>query len=179
MCVRSCGAWAGGLLLGGLLGAPALAGDLFGGLFGGEDAAPAIATEPPPFPADGDLYHLEIDDAGRGLRYAVDGTHLRVTDGGVAEYVVVVESPRGARNVFFEGLRCGDDSFVTIAHGTSAQEWQMAVDPQWLSLKEDRFGFRRELARHYLCDATGNAAGVRAIRRALKGGYQKHQWLLQ
>lgn len=111
----------------------------------------------PHYPQDRDLLPIPLA-AGDTLKVYVDRTALaRAADGSV-RLSLVVESARGARNVFFEGVRCETREYKTYAIGTSERNVAAMKDPVWRPIpRAEHNGFRDYLFRHYLCDNTYRA----------------------
>ena len=111
----------------------------------------------PHYPEERDL--LPVPPAARDtLKVYIDRTTLmRAADGSV-RLSLVVESPRGARNVFFEGVRCETREYKTYAIGTSERHVTAVPDAAWRPIPRAEYnGFRDYLFRHYLCDANYRA----------------------
>lgn len=108
----------------------------------------------PAYPKDKDLRPVEVD-VGRALyRYAIDITTLSVgAEDDVIRYTVVVSSTTGAKNVFYEGLRCGGRMYKTYAFGGQRGPLRPNRDPSWKRApREGPMGFRDILARDYFCN---------------------------
>lgn len=110
----------------------------------------------PAFPEDGNLIPFLIDDRGTGYTYKMDSKALSVGDDGVTRYTVVVESPTGAKNVFYEGVRCETEEYKTYAYGTSSGGFQKAYQPTWRRMfKAGPRNYHSDLTRNFLCDRDG------------------------
>ena len=129
-------------------------------------------TELPPWPKDGDLVEFELDTASPSrFRYFIDGQHLTIGSDDVVRYTLVAESPTGARNVTFEGLRCkAQGVFRTYAYGSDSSfkpvegaDWQAIIAKSGDHL-------HRELHGHFLCGPrTFEPRPIPDMLRALKG----------
>jgi hypothetical protein len=88
----------------------------------------------------------------------------------VLRLTLVVESPAGARSVFFEGVRCETRQYKTYAIG--AQDTLQAVkQPLWQEIPRLPGNiFRHHLFRHYACDDTSSARTPRDFLERLKYG---------
>ena len=107
----------------------------------------------PPYPKDGDL--LEVPLERRGYDFFIDAKHLSVGDDGVTRYTLVIRSSSGAKNVFFEGIRCVSQTYRGYGYGSSDGTFHPLKQSEWRSVRAaDAFGYRRELARFFLCDTT-------------------------
>jgi hypothetical protein len=104
------------------------------------------------------------------LQYAIDPTSLRISGDGVVRYVVVASSGSGARNVFYEGMRCKTAEFKTYARMHTDGQWTPVQKASWKSIYDTTISRHvRELARQGLCKGpTPGAANVRELILRLK-----------
>lgn len=123
---------------------------------------------PPAFDA-GKLLTFDVS-VGSSLVFGVDPATLHVSDDGVVRYVMVATSASGARNVFYEGIRCTTAEFKTYARYTEGV-WRKVEKPQWRSLSAG-MPSRHALAfaRAGACDNAAPATSVHEIVRQLKAG---------
>ncbi len=105
----------------------------------------------PPLPKAENL--LPVRPAARNaLKLSVDSESVNVDDDGVVRVVVVLESAGGARNVFFDGYRCGAREYKTYAFVDAAGRWASVRNAQWQKLPTGETGtYRRDLYNDYLC----------------------------
>ncbi len=107
----------------------------------------------PPYPEEADLIEYEVEGEGSAFHYYVDGKHLAIGNDGVVRYTLVIVSRQGARNVFFEGLRCDADEYKTYAFGTSRDQFRPMKSPVWMRLRGNtRSAYRQQLRQYFLCD---------------------------
>jgi hypothetical protein len=128
-------------------------------------------AELPPFPKDEDLIEFEVDDVSGRFRYYLDRSSLKVGQDGVIRYVLVITSKSGARNIFFEGMRCDANEYKTYAFGGGKKnEFHPLRKAEWKSMrKNDRTPYRDELKRFYLCHPEyPRAREPKAIIEAIK-----------
>jgi hypothetical protein len=121
---------------------------------------------PPPFPARAKLIEFPLADAD-GFRFFVDGSTLGVDPkAGVVRYVLVAQSPSGAQNISFEGLRCPSAEYRVYATGQADGSW-VAARTAWQPMRNAR-RWQGALYREYFCPqkiAIRDAAeGVRALQ---------------
>ena len=113
-------------------------------------------VKPPPYPKEKDLKTLDIDTPDVPYRYLIDAATLEVYKDGVVRYSLIVESPSGAHNVFFEGYRCRDNQYKVYAFGTPDGTFREATKPEWKELTGGSVAqSRRQLGRRYLCNDLG------------------------
>ncbi len=108
----------------------------------------------PTFPEDANLLEFSVDRPGDPFRYFIDGSTLARGEDGVIRYVLVVESRRGARNIFFEGMHCGTRDYKTYAYGMRDGRFSLIENPPWREVRNtDATKFRDDLMDFYLCEA--------------------------
>lgn len=107
----------------------------------------------PPYPQSDDLVEFEADAPGARHTYFLDLEHLSIGQDGVWRYTVVIETSTGARNVMFEGLRCGVREYKTYAVGSTTGKLQKVRTPTWRSAQmRGPMAYRTALINDYLCD---------------------------
>lgn len=106
----------------------------------------------PDYPAQENLIALDVDY--RGFRYFIDRESVSVGERDhVARYTVVIDSPAGARNVMYEGVRCGRRTYKTYAFGTRDQTWSPVSKTNWKPVRgRGPLKYRTELVEYYMCD---------------------------
>jgi hypothetical protein len=129
---------------------------------------PRIDAEPDPWkeqavglPAYPDGKHyltVPVQIPGSNLEMFIDEPSLSVGEDGVVRYVMLLRSPSGGENLFYEGIRCMSRQWITYAYGSSAGEWSPLAERGWSPIRDlgvERY--RDRLYRYYLCDP---AAGI-------------------
>jgi hypothetical protein len=123
------------------------------------------AVTPPPFPQRGKLIEYPIADAA-GFHFFVDGSTLSVDQHGIVRYVLVAQSPTGAQNVTFEGLRCAAAQHRVYATGQSDGTW-LPARTAWQPVANAR-RWQLALYREYFCPQKvpirDAGEGVRALQ---------------
>ena len=130
-------------------------------------APPEENIVPPPYPQRAKLIEFPIADMG-GFRFFIDSATLRVDKGGVVRYVLVAQSPAGAQNVSFEGLRCSSAEHRIYATGHSDRTWTMSRS-RWQPLTAAPV-WDRSLYREYFCPQKVPISDVSEGIRALQDG---------
>ena len=124
------------------------------------------AVTPPPFPQRGKLIEFPMADAA-GFHFFVDGSTLSVDKQGIVRYVLVAQSPNGAQNVSFEGLRCPAAQHRIYATGQADGTWIPAARATWQPVTQAR-RWQMALYLEYFCPqkvAIRDAGeGVRALQ---------------
>jgi CNP1-like family len=122
----------------------------------------------PPYPVDGNLLPVPMS-ATDTLKIYVDGKSLTRAEDLVERFTLVVESPSGARSVFYDGLRCETRQYKTYAIGTTNHGFEPVSDPQWRTIPRAEINaFRDNLYRHYICNGHAAARTPEAIVHLLK-----------
>lgn len=101
-----------------------------------------IETQLPAAPKPENLKSIYVS-AGTENRFSVDTASVSVGKDGVVRYTLVVETPGGARNVSFEGMRCSTRERRPYAFGRADGSWSKARRNEWTKLRE------AEVNRHY------------------------------
>ena len=111
----------------------------------------------PPYPDDDDLIKLpEASSSADSFTYFIDEKYFAITADKVLHYTVVAESETGARNVFFEGLRCDTGMYKIYGYGTADGKVSEIRKPAWKYVSESRAQrYRYDLSRFFFCDAYG------------------------
>ncbi len=108
----------------------------------------------PPYPQDGDLLDLQVDDPDDKFTYYLDEKSLSVSDKDyVVRYTMVIESRSGTRNVFYEGIRCNTREYKTYAFGAGKGKLRARNKPEWKPLQETGYTrFRAHMMQYYFCE---------------------------
>jgi hypothetical protein len=122
----------------------------------------------PPYPDDRDLLQVPMNSTDTLKIYIDDKSISRAPDR-VARFSLVVESPSGARNVFYDGYRCETRLYKTYAIGTPQHAWTAIANPQWQMVPRSEVNsFRDNIYRRYVCDDNRSARAPEDLRRLLK-----------
>jgi hypothetical protein len=126
------------------------------------------AVSLPPYPHERDLHAVPVPPL-ESFRLYLGGSSLARGADGVIRFALVVESPSGVRNVFYEGIRCETREYKTYAVGTPERTWRPLKEPKWQTIPN--FGtsvFRHHLYKLYVCDPHSSARTPRDIMRELR-----------
>ena len=147
-----------------------------------DDLTPAEIAEPeeaekpwqeeqlplPPFPRAQDLIPLRADVGGPGYNYYVDVNSVSLSADEVLRYTVIIQSPRGASNIVYEGIRCATKEIKTLAYGTRDGRFERMADPKWTFVyTKGPLGYRTTLVERYVCDENGWAIDTDAVLERL------------
>ena len=137
-----------------------------------DDLTPAERAEPenegkpwqeeklelPAFPRAEDLLPIRGDAAPEGYTYYIDVNSVSFSADGVLRYTVVIQSPQGASNVVYEGIRCATDEVKPLAYGTRTGRFVRMPDAQWTYFRSPgALAYRTSLVELYVCDEHGFA----------------------
>ncbi|MES2979427.1 MAG: CNP1-like family protein [Pseudomonadota bacterium] len=90
---------------------------------------------PPPAAVNFDKLVIFPVSVASAMVFGVDPDSIRISpEDNVVRYVVVATSPSGARNVFYEGIRCGTGEVKNYARYSGEGRWVLATRPEWKSL---------------------------------------------
>lgn len=123
----------------------------------------------PAYPKDNDSW-LPLAINSSAFRYYIDEKSLSVGDrDSVARYALIIESKQGARNVFYEGMRCDTREYKTYAHGTNDGPFYRMKSPVWRHVPPSGNGrYRADLYQSFLCNQNVVLPSVKAILQAIK-----------
>lgn len=121
----------------------------------------------PAYPDDRHLLAVTLGPTDTVRLYVDERSISRGTDG-VARFTLVIESARGARNVFYEGLRCETREYKTYALGAPGRILRPVKDPRWQAIAYHATNaFRFHLYQHYVCHE-GTARAPRELVQAIR-----------
>lgn len=122
----------------------------------------------PPYPDDRDLLPVPLQ-ATDTLKIYIDRKSISRAPDRVVRFSLVVESPSGARSVFYDGLRCETREYKTYAIGTANRTFALRPNPSWQTIpRSETNAFRDHLYRRYVCDEHDSARAPEDLVRLLK-----------
>lgn len=134
----------------------------------------------PPYPQDDNLQAVPIFARDTGFEYFVDLKSLSVDSDGVTRYTMVVKSPSGASNVFYEGVRCDAGEYKTYAYGSTARTFQPLRKSEWQPiLGSDTRHYQYDLAKNFLCNPAGGSYKKDAVINRFQNFQDQNTDLLQ
>lgn len=124
----------------------------------------------PAYPKQKNLLAFTVSSATAN-RYAIDAASLSVGTDGVVRYAVVIDSPRGARTVNFEGLRCDSGEYKIYAFGHADNSWSKNQHAKWEPYKlRSLLSYHKSLYEDYFCpngiQVRNSAEAVRNLKQA-------------
>lgn len=88
----------------------------------------------PAYPKQENLLKFNVSSATDNS-YSIDTASISIADDGVVRYTVVIDSPRGARTVNYEGMRCDPGEFKLYAFGHPDGTWSKNRYAKWEEYK--------------------------------------------
>ncbi len=121
----------------------------------------------PPYPEDQNLLAVPLMPTDT-LKIYVDRASFSRGADRVARFSLVVESPSGARSVFYEGLRCETREYKTYAFGGPERIFTPVKAVAWKRIPQPTINaFRYHLYRNYICDTHASARTPEDLVRLL------------
>lgn len=119
-------------------------------------------------PREADLVGLDSELIQGRYQYFIDRASVSMGSDEVLRYTVVLESNTGARNVFYEGIRCATSEFRTYAYATRTGEFKPLASKAWRKLNTTGpYDYRRLLADRYVCDRNGWPLKEKQVRERI------------
>lgn len=136
-----------------------------------EDEWQELETRLPAFPDPGQFRALPSQLSDTRLEIQLDPDSIQVGEDGVIRYLLRIQSPGGAGNLFYEGIRCETGEYRTYAYATSGDSWRRMRDADWQGLNSGGTArYRRFLQQHYFCEPTEGSLSVDEIRKRVRYG---------
>ncbi|MEJ2693154.1 MAG: CNP1-like family protein [Candidatus Thiodiazotropha sp.] len=116
-----------------------------------------------------DLQPFTIEDTSDRFSYAIERKSLIIGSDGVARFLVVIHSSRGAVNSSYEGLRCGHREYKVYAYG-SGRGLIPLPGGEWQTIPKGTHDYRAALYEDLICNlATGAPNPSDAVLQAMRG----------
>ncbi len=126
----------------------------------------------PPVPKDSDFKPLAVTEADERYRYYLAESSITRGEDDVMRYSVAVVSENGARNIFYEGLRCATDEIKTYAYASKRGVFRSNIQSRWRPLANKGIrAYQEFLLQVIICDSNGYAWDAAKARRALNRQY--------
>ena len=123
-------------------------------------------------PDESDLITFSGVPAYSQYRYAIDGKTLSIGKDEVVRFALVISSPQGSKNSYFQGVSCNNRSIKSYAYASSSSKSFINYQiPQWKSLSSSgSMGYSQNLVDFYFCDNLGIVLKKNQILSNLKYG---------
>lgn len=110
-----------------------------------------IAIQLPPVPQSENLLPFYVS-ATATQSFAIDAKSLTVGSDGVIRYTMVSESPGGAKNITYEGIRCSSFEKKIYAFGQPNGSWTRSRRDQWERIAQNLANRQHAaLSKDYFC----------------------------
>lgn len=121
-------------------------------------------TTLPALPNAADVLPFDVSSTSP-LKFGIDAKSVTVGEDGVVRYTAVITSPAGARNVYYEGIRCDNYTWRLYAAANDAGTgWDRSVANDWQRIPTSELNsYQGALYEDYMCASrlpTGNAKGI-------------------
>lgn len=122
----------------------------------------------PPFPQEKNLIELALPHSR--VKYFIDKQSIQVgKQDQVARYTVIIQSPSGSRNIFFEGIRCDVKLYRTYAFAVNVNSFQPMNNSKWkLITGNGVYRYRLSLFDYVVCHESTVRYKPREIIQTLK-----------
>ncbi len=122
----------------------------------------------PPYPLDRNLISVPLPERD-SLKIYIDEKSISLLPDRVIRFSLVVESPFGARNVFYDAIRCETKEYKTYAFGTAESTFQLVKDPKWRKIPYyPSNAYRYHLYEYVACDENQSPLSPRELVRVIK-----------
>ena len=128
----------------------------------------------PPYPQAASLRQFPVSGASRN-RFFIDADTLSVGTDGVVRFALVIQTPGGAENVTFEGIRCatGERRIYAIGRGERG-EWSAARRSDWEPIRDNDYNRpRAALAFDFFCDGSAPPRSAADALRSLREAHRR------
>jgi hypothetical protein len=138
-----------------------------------EDTKPweEIAASLPAYPKNDNLVAFNVSSATSNT-FMIDAASVSVGADRVVRYTVVIESPRGARTVNYEGLRCDPAEYKIYGFGQADGKWSENKRAKWEPFKQrSLLSYHKALFEDHFChDGIAIHKAEEGIRNLKRGG---------
>ena len=133
-----------------------------------------LAASLPAYPKKENLVAFNVSSATANT-FMVDMASISVGSDKVIRYTVVIDSPRGARTINYEGMRCDPAEYKIYGFGQPDGKWTENTRAKWEPFKQrSLLSYHKALFEDHFCPGgiTINDAreGIRNLKRGGSGG---------
>ncbi len=122
----------------------------------------------PPYPLDRNLISVPLPERDN-LKIYIDEKSISLLPDRAIRFSLIVESPTGARNVFYDAIRCETKEYKTYAFGTTKSTFQLVKNPKWRKIPYyPTNAFRYHLYEYVVCGKDGSALPPEELVRIIK-----------
>ncbi len=109
-------------------------------------------TTLPPLPNSADVLPFDVSTTSP-LKFGIDAKSVLVGKDGIVRFTAVITSPAGARNVYYEGIRCDNYAWRLYAAANDAGTgWDRGVANDWERIANSELNsYQGALYQDYMC----------------------------
>lgn len=127
-----------------------------------------LAVQLPAAPLPADLLPFYVS-ATATQSFAIDAKSLSAGSDGVVRYTLVADSPNGAKNVTYEGIRCNSFEKKIYAIGQPDDGWSRSRRNQWERIVQNAANRQHAvLAKEYFCENSAVAGTAKQMRDRIR-----------
>ena len=137
-----------------------------------EDTTPweEVAASLPAYPKNENLLPFTVSSATSN-KFMIDTASISVGKDKVVRYTVVIESPRGARTINYEGMRCDPAEYKIYGFGQENANWTENKHAAWQPFKQrSLLSYHKALFEDHFCPDGINIRDAAEAVRNLKRG---------
>ncbi len=125
----------------------------------------------PAYPKNENLVTFNVSSATSNT-FMIDTASVSVGSDQVVRYTVVIESPRGARTINFEGMRCDPAEYKIYGFGQSDGKWTENKRAKWEPFKQrSLLSYHKALFEDHFCpDGIAIRSAKEGVRNLKRGG---------
>lgn len=127
-----------------------------------------VAVQLPAAPRAADLLPFYVS-ATATQSFAIDAKSLSAGPDGVVRYTLVADSPGGAKNITYEGIRCSSFEKKIYAIGHPDGNWSRSRRNQWERIAQNAANRQHAvLAKEYFCENAAVAGTAQHMRERIR-----------
>lgn len=128
-----------------------------------------IAVQIPPQPKQENLIPFETLNATASYSFGIDSQSIALGSDGVIRYIVVATSQSGAKNISYEGIRCGTFEKKLYAFGRPDGVWARSRRDKWERIaRRTGVNYQETLALEYFCQNKTVAGTTKDMLRRIR-----------
>jgi hypothetical protein len=130
-----------------------------------------LAASLPAYPKNENLVAFNVSSATSNT-FMIDTASISVGTDQVVRYTIVIESPRGARTINYEGMRCDPAEYKIYGFGQLDGKWTENTRAKWEPFKlRSLLSYHKALFEDHFCpDGIAIRKAEEGIRNLKRGG---------
>ena len=103
------------------------------------------------------------------LTFAIDAESIELGKDDVMRYIIVINSPSGAKQVSYEGIRCEKQEWRLYGNLQSDGQWRRNPGSKWQLIMSNSYNrYHSALAKDVFCDLGSPRRNIKEITSLLK-----------